>query len=199
VRRESAAALLLDLLGAGLALLVSTRTWQSVVIERPGLVPVHLGVHGRAVDGSVTALAVAALASVVAVLATRGVLRRAVGALVLLVGAATVWRSLHALSAISTARARSLAAQHHAVASATAHARVHVTPAWPWTSALAGLLIVLAGSLVALRGHRWQAMSARYEAPAAEDERTRARADLSMWKALDRGEDPTSGPGVPRS
>jgi uncharacterized membrane protein (TIGR02234 family) len=57
--------------------------------------------------------------------------------------------------------------------------------------------VIVAGVLVALRGHRWGAMSAKYQPPSARtmtDEdaaRARARADASMWSALDRGDDPT--------
>ena len=191
MRRAFAAALLLDLIGAGLALLVSTRTWQSVSIERAGLLPVRLHLSGRAVDGAVTALAVAALAAVVAVVATRGLLRTAAGVLVALVGSAMVWRSFAASSAISAGRARSIAAQRHrAVVGGRIH--VEVTSAWAWTSALAGLFVLAAGVWVALRGRQWVAMSARYEAPPIDDETARARKDLSMWNALDRGDDPTS-------
>jgi uncharacterized membrane protein (TIGR02234 family) len=192
VRREFAAALLLNVVGAALALLVSTRTWQRVTIERTGLVPVQLRLTGRNLDGALTPLAVAALAAVVAVVATRAVVRRAVGGLTALVGVAIVWRAVRDLSAVSAARARSFAgARHLAVTSGTV--RVHVTPAWVWLAALAGLLVAVGGGWTAVRGQRWRAMPARYEAPVAEDdETTRARQDLSMWNALDRGDDPTS-------
>jgi uncharacterized membrane protein (TIGR02234 family) len=58
-------------------------------------------------------------------------------------------------------------------------------------------VIVLAGAIVCLRGGRWAAMSARYSAPQAAGGRTTdrdadARAQASMWSALERGDDPTS-------
>jgi hypothetical protein len=48
----------------------------------------------------------------------------------------------------------------------------------------------VAGALIVWRGHRWQVMSARYEAQ-PDREAEQARAAASLWTALDRGEDPT--------
>jgi hypothetical protein len=66
---------------------------------------------------------------------------------------------------------------------------VHVN-AW-WIPSLAGgVLLAAAGLLTVVRGRRWPGMSARYDRPgtapppAGDD-------PASMWKALDRGDDPT--------
>ena len=52
-----------------------------------------LPVTGRTVDAAPTAMALVALAGVVAVIATRGVARRVVGAVIALAGAGIVWRA----------------------------------------------------------------------------------------------------------
>lgn len=202
-RAEYGLALLLDLLGAAGALLVSTRAWQTVVTPRPRpLADDVLRLSGRTVDPAPTALALVALAGVVAVLATRGVPRRLVGAALAAAGAGLVWRSVAAMSAVSAARARSLVeAKHTGVGlEATVRPDVAVHAGWPVLSAACGVLVLLAGALIAARGHGWLAMSAKYDAPDArppssEDEaQQRARADASLWTALDRGDDPTAGP-----
>jgi uncharacterized membrane protein (TIGR02234 family) len=202
-RVEFALALLLDLLGAGAALLLARRTWQTVVTPRPRpLADDVLGVSGHVLDSAGTALGLVALAGVVAVLATRGVARRAVGAVLTLAGALLVWRSVTGLDALSAARARSLVQARHATvtADATIAPRVSVHAQWPALSAVCGVLVVAAGLLVVVRGGGWAGMSARYEAPssrpptAQDAEAERARADASMWTALDRGDDPTSSP-----
>lgn len=187
-RRAYAAALLLDLVGAGLALLIALRPWQSVVTRRPRpFADTVLHISGRTVDAAPTALAVVALAGVVAVLATRGLVRRAVGVLVAAAGVGLVWRSALGFTAISAARATSLAAaKHPGVAAGT---RVEVHAVWPVLSLLCGLLVVAGGVWIAASGHRWIGMSTRYEAPSAGDER--ARTDATLWAALERGEDPT--------
>ncbi|MCU1658398.1 MAG: family rane protein [Pseudonocardiales bacterium] len=199
-RAEFAAALLLDLVGAAAVLLVSGRPWQTLLTSRPRpLADDVLRLSGRTIDSAPTALGLVALAGVVAVLATRGLARRAIGAVLALAGAALVWRSVTGLAAVSAARARSLVESKHSGVgvdqSVVPHVTVHAV--WPVLSAACGLLVLAGGALVALRGHRWRAMSVRYEAPAsrpasAEDQAAqRARAEASLWNALDRGDDPT--------
>jgi uncharacterized membrane protein (TIGR02234 family) len=194
VRRYAvfALALLLDLAGAGAALLIALRTWQTVTTPRPA--PLHddvLHVSGRTVDAAPTAFALVALAGVVAVLATRGVLRRLVGAVLVLSGLGRVWRAVASASAVGADRARALVAGHHStvdVSRVVPHVSTHAQ--WPVLTVGCGLLVAASGALIAWRGHRWVVMSARYEAaPAAEADPGKAAATL--WTALDRGEDPT--------
>jgi uncharacterized membrane protein (TIGR02234 family) len=199
-RAEFALALVLDLLGAAAALLIARRSWQTARTPRPRpLADDVLRISGHTLDTAATALGLVALAGVVAVLATRGLARRAIGVMLALAGALLVWRSLSGLTAASAARIRSLVqAKHSGVgfdAALVPHVTVHA--GWPVLSALCGVLVLVAGVLIALRGHRWGTMSRRYDAPSgpvsAEDvSAARARADASMWTALDRGADPTA-------
>lgn len=190
--RPFAAALLLQLLGAGGALLVALRTWQTVITPRPA--PSRddvLHLSGRTVDGAPTALALVALAGVVAVLATRGVARRGVGAVLAVVGAGLVWRAVASTGAIGTRRARDLVTAHHPTVNAAAVVpRIETSALWPALTAACGVLVLLAGALIVWRGHTWQVMSARYEAP-ADAQQQQAKAATALWNALDRGEDPT--------
>lgn len=198
-RAEFGLALLLDLLGAAGALLISTRAWQTVLTPRPRpFADDVLNVSGRTLDAASTALALVALAGVVAVLATRGRWRRLIGAVLALAGAGLLGRGIAGLAAIGAVRARDLVeAAHSGVAvDVSVLPRLSVHPAWPILSAGCGVLVVLAGLLVAVRGARWAGMSARYDAPGAavaagDPDQERTRADASMWAALDRGDDPT--------
>lgn len=200
-RGEFAAALLLQLIGAAGALLLATRHWQTITTPRPR--PFRddvLSLSGRTVDAAPTALALVALAGVIAVIATRGVVRRTVGVVVALAGAALVWRSLAALDAVSQSRARGLVESEHSGAEVGAVARIDVHAVWPVLSACCGALLVIAGLLAAWRGACWGAMSARYDRPAVDvsgedEQQARARADASLWSALDRGVDPTEPTG----
>jgi uncharacterized membrane protein (TIGR02234 family) len=199
-RGEFALALLLDLLGAAGALLIAQRSWQIARTPRPRpLADDVLGISGHTLDAAPTALGLVALAGVVAVLATRGVARSAIGAMLAFAGALLVWRSLCDLAAVSAARVRSLVqAKHSGVgvdATFVPHVSVHAE--WPLLSAACGVFVLAAGLLITLRGHRWGTMSRRYEVPSgpasSEDlSAARARADASMWTALDRGGDPTA-------
>jgi uncharacterized membrane protein (TIGR02234 family) len=203
-RGEFAIALLLDLLAGAGALLVAGRTWQTVLTPRPRpLADDVLPLTGHVLDSAATALGLVALSGVVAVLATRGGARRAVGVVLALTGALLVWRSLTGLGPVSAARARTLVqARHSGVGvDATVVPQLSVHAQWPLLSAGCGVLVVAGGLLVALRGPGWASMSVRYDAPSARQlsaqdrAATRARADASMWTALDRGDDPTSERG----
>ncbi len=186
-------ALLLDLLGAAGALLISLRTWQTVQTARPA--PLHadvLQLNGRTVDAAPTALALVALAGIVAVLATRGVARQVVGVVLALAGAGLVWRALASSGRLSAARARALVSeQHRTVDASAAVPHISTQAAWPALTVVCGVLVLVAGVLIAWRGQRWQVMSARYEARTPASDADGARAATTLWTALDRGEDPT--------
>jgi len=194
VRRHGAfaVALLLDAIGAGAALLLAVRTWQTVTTPRPA--PLHddvLHLTGRTVDAAPTALALVALAGVVAVLATRGVVRRVVGAVLGLAGVLLVWRAISSWSAVSTQRARTLVTGRHPtvdVSRVVPHVATH--PLWPALTLVCGVFVAVSGALVAWRGHAWSAMSARYESE-AQRAADPTKASATLWSALDRGEDPT--------
>jgi uncharacterized membrane protein (TIGR02234 family) len=187
-----AAALLLDVIGAAGALLIAIQHWQTITTPRP--TPLRddvLEVSGRTVDAAPTALALVALAGVVAVLATRGVVRRVVGGVLTLAGLTLIWRAIASAGAVSTQRARSLVSDHHQTVDVSAtvpHVATHAV--WPALTVIAGVFVATAGALIAWRGHRWQVMSARYETPPTQ-ESDPAKTAATLWTKLDRGEDPT--------
>lgn len=197
-------ALLLDLVGAAAALLVSLRVWQVVTTPRPRpLADDVLSVSGRTLDAAPTALALVALAGVVAVLATRGTVRRVVGAVIGVAGVGLVWRATVSSGAVGAARAQELVRSAHprVTFEPGVVSRVSTSPLWPWLTGAAGLLVLAGGALVAAQGHRWQGMSSRYERAGSpivaerSDEdvaRERTRHATTLWNALDRGEDPTT-------
>ncbi len=185
-----AAALAAQIVGAGAVLLIATRTWQTIrtAREHPFTDDV-VSVSGRTVDGAVTALALVALAGVVAVIATKGGARRVIGALVAASGVALIWRTASAMPAVDATRARELVRAAHPQVAGTPHVATH--PGWAVLSLAGAVLVVAAGLLIAWRGARWAGLSARYERAPVDPEQARARADASMWTALERGDDPT--------
>jgi len=184
-----AVALALDLLGSAGTLLIASRSWQTLVQERDAPFPsVTREVIGRTVDAAPTALALVALAGVVAVLATRGAVRRVVGVVIAVAGVAMIWRALVSADAISDHRARVIMTGFVDVGFPGPHVDTH--PVWPVLTAVCGALVTVSGVVIAWRGHEWQAMSARYETPPAQ-ESDQARTAATLWTKLDRGEDPT--------
>ncbi|MEV6418879.1 TIGR02234 family membrane protein [Streptomyces sp. NPDC051662] len=195
-RRALAAALLLGAAGAAVALIASGQIWaEGTAAVGGGSVP--LDADGRDVTGVPAALGIVGLAALVAVFAVRGAGRVLVAALLALSGAGAAVAAF--LGASDSTALDELAAKTTGDSSATVDALTHT--AWPYVTAAGGVLILLAGALALLYGRRWPGMSGRYERPGGDPAvrgRGARRAPVvdpdrpeDLWKALDRGEDPT--------
>ncbi|MCF3962870.1 TIGR02234 family membrane protein [Streptomyces fuscigenes] len=196
-RRSLAAALLLGAAGAAVALVASGQIWARGAAAVGGG-SVTVTADGRDVTGVPAALAVVGLAALVAVFAVRRAGRFVVSLVLALSGAGAAVSAV--LGGTGSGALDEKAAQTTGDASATVHALSHTV--WPYVTAAAGVLILLAGLLALGYGRRWPAMSGRYERgtgaagikaaarrkPVVDPDRPE-----DLWKALDRGEDPTGG------
>lgn len=184
--RELTAAIAGCLLGGTLVLGATSENWaEGQVVQGPGLPTEDLALTSYNVAPAVGGLAVLALAAVAALVATRGTLRRVVGALVLAAGSAIAMAALGA-----GARAGEVAA-----AMRTDRADIELTlQPWPWVAAVGALLMVSAGILVLVRGAGWPSMSGRYDAGRAAPVAVNAGDPTpeDLWRSLDRGDDPTA-------
>src|SRR6266571_4134949 len=183
MRREFGLVLLAGAVGAGLVVLAVRQAWAHAVFTPPRPLPAQdIAVTGQQLVPLASALALAALACLAAVIATRSVLRRAVGVLLAVLGAAmaaAVLGSLRASSILAAARASALSGP---LGGST-------TSGAPSAGAIA---IVLVGVATAWRGPRWPVMSARFERPGDGGSRGVAPPDQqSMWESLSRDVDPT--------
>jgi uncharacterized membrane protein (TIGR02234 family) len=220
MRREFGLVLLAGAVGAGLVVLASRQAWAHAVFTPPRPLPAQdIAVTGQQLVPLASALALAALACLAAVIATRSVLRRAVGVLLAVLGAATaaaVLASLRASAILAAARASALSgplggsttsgspsggAVHEIVVAGPGQV---IMAGAPWrAAAIAGAIaIVLVGVATAWRGPRWPVMSARFERPGGDagagsppvigGSRAVAPPDQqSMWESLSRDVDPT--------
>ncbi|MFC4051537.1 Trp biosynthesis-associated membrane protein [Actinomadura syzygii] len=189
--RERGIAALLCAAGAGLALLAAGRTWASVKAEH-AITPFAQNLGGGDLGGAPGALGWAGLAGLAALFATSGRVRAGVGVLVALFGVGIAYASA---TAVRRSNVLSAAGDKSALLKLGADPSVDVN-LW-WTVSLAGgVLLAAAGLVTVLRGARWPRMSARYERAATAPKASAAPADpadpSSMWKSLDRGEDPTA-------
>ncbi|MEU5399413.1 TIGR02234 family membrane protein [Streptomyces sp. NPDC005963] len=188
-RRSLVLALLLGALGAAVVLLTSGQTWAEGTAQVGGGT-LALDAEGGDVTGVPSALAVVGLAALVAVFAVRRAGRVLVAAVLALSGAGAAlaaFRGAYDSSALDAEAART-----SGNASATIDALTHT--AWPFVTTGAGVLILLAGVLALRYGRHWPSMSGRYEREASPRKATPpANPDRpeELWKALDRGEDPT--------
>lgn len=197
-RRPFVVSLLAVVVGGGIALLVSGRSWATAEVTRPRPLPdLSVGLSGRTLQAAVPGLAVVALAGLVALLATRGLARRIVGGVVAVTGVGLVVFALTGLH-VSVGRARSLVIDARTGAALDGTAPVQVTQhvVWPLLGAVGGVVVMAGGVLIAIRGADWMALGRRYDAPTAAQtdpaEPDAERSDLALWKSLDRGEDPTT-------
>ncbi|MEV5980195.1 TIGR02234 family membrane protein [Streptomyces sp. NPDC052114] len=190
-RRSIAVALLLGAVGAALALLASRQAWAHGTVSVAGG-DLPLTAKGGDVTGVPAALAVVGLAALVAVFAVRRTGRVLVSLLLALSGAGTV------AAALLGAGDRDALDEKAATASGDAAATIgdlsHT--GWPYAAAAAGALLLVAGLVALTCGRSWPAMSGRYERDGTPTPRKARRAPdpdrpEELWKALDRGEDPT--------
>ncbi|MEU6475732.1 TIGR02234 family membrane protein [Streptomyces sp. NPDC047017] len=193
-RRSLAVALLCGALGAAVALLASRQRWaEGTATVAGGAFP--LTAKGSEVTGVPAALAIVGLAALVAVFAVRRSGRLLVAALLALSGAGTVAAAL--TGARDGGALDEKAAQASGDTAATAASLSHT--GWPYVAVAGGVLLLLAGLLALRYGRSWPAMSGRYERSGAPRPRAPKPVDPDrpedLWKALDRGEDPTgTGP-----
>jgi uncharacterized membrane protein (TIGR02234 family) len=222
-RRQYGFVLLVGAAGAGLVLLAARQRWAQAVFTPPKpLAPQVVDVSGTDIVPLAGALALAALAGLAAVIATRGVVRRAAGVLIALFGAgagAAVMTVVSATTVVSVAAGKIASPQAAAVsgaagsttsgtsggtgplvvAGAAGHAIMSGTP-WRLAVLAGALLIFGAGIAMVLRGPDWPVMSARYDAPRRGKQPTARQLDAaSMWESLSGGTDPTeeADPGSP--
>jgi uncharacterized membrane protein (TIGR02234 family) len=177
-------------LGAAVALLATRQRWaEGTATVAGGAFP--LTARGSDVTGVPAALAIVGLAALVAVFAVRRAGRLLVAGLLALSGAGTIAAAL--VGASDSSALDEKAAEATGDTSASVAALSHT--GWPYVAAAGGLLLLLAGLLALRYGRLWPAMSGRYERGTARPRRTAPAADPDrpedLWKALDRGEDPT--------
>jgi uncharacterized membrane protein (TIGR02234 family) len=192
-RRSLAAALLLGTAGSALVLLATDKTWSTgTAVSAGGQLPV--AATGQAVTALPGALAFVGLAALVAVFAVRRMGRFAVSLLLTLCGAGIIAAAV--TGAGDTSALDAAAAKASGLSGTTAQHVAHT--GWAWAAFLGGALLLTAGMLAVARGTLWPAMSGRYErgtGPARQPQRSHRASDSArpeeMWKALDRGEDPT--------
>jgi hypothetical protein len=143
--RRLAHAVIAVLAGAALALYAATRTWSVRLTERPGLSDLRAEDTGAAEMPWLPALALVALAGAGALLATRGPVRRALGVLLVAVGAGLVVSAIVARAGLDPGAAGAAAML------------------WPAACVLGGGLVGLGGLGAVRHGQRWPAMGSRYE------------------------------------
>lgn len=183
-RRTYALTVLVGLAAAALTAVAGSRTWATGHASAAGM-RVDTTVPGSQAAPLVAALGLVALAGWGVVLVTRGRLRRLVAVIGLLASLGALAAAVHGLTTVGADVMSALLDQGAGRGQLTQN-----TTGWPLL-ALATALAAAGAFLVAvLRARGWPEMGSKYDAPAARVDASRSEPD--MWRALDKGEDPTS-------
>ena len=185
--RELAAAVSAGLLAGAVVTLAVGRAWASARVRLPGLPTSTVSVTGSDVVPVVSALGVVIVAGAVATVAVRGLGRRLCGLVVAGAGIVVVVAVVGAEPAVLAQLEDRLVGAAGASPRGAAEVAVSL---WRWLCCGGGALAAAFGLLVCWRGSAWPGLGARYAAPAAPG----TDPDTDLWRALDRGDDPTRTP-----
>jgi uncharacterized membrane protein (TIGR02234 family) len=219
MRREFALVLLLGAVGAGLVVLAARQAWAQAIFTPPRPLPAQdISVTGQQLVPLAGALALAALACLAAVIATRSWARRVAGALLAALGVGAVVAAgagVSAAAVLATARADALAGAlggsttsgtspggtpHGIVIAGSAGQAVITGASWQAAAICGAVAIVLAGLATVWRGPRWPVMSARFDRAGQQRRGARTADSATMWESLNRDLDPTAeDDAVPQS
>lgn len=174
----------------------TTQTWLSVQLPQTAVKTAAIDVAGSDAATAVTAFALVGLAASLAVSIAGPVLRWIITVVLFVAGIGIAWSS----SAIvrDPASAASVAVGEAIGVTDTSAASI-VVSAFPWFSAIAGLLMALTAAWAAIAGRSWS-LSRRYSSQTSggshdhqpgESQVDVARDDIDSWDQLSDGEDPT--------
>ncbi len=181
---------LVALLGAAAAASAAAITWWTAPYRDSLTGALTVSASGAQQVPELVPLALVALAGLGATFATRGRARALIGGLLAACGALLAVHSAIAFGSEPTSVLTDLRRPAQPAGPAVMH------PLGPAVAMVGGLLIAMAGVLVLLGKASMVKMGSRYDAP-ARPKGADVQADL--WRALDRGADPTIDQATDRS
>lgn len=183
-RRLFAPTVLLGLLGTGICALTGAKPWAVPDGAATSALVDHTGGHVPLAG----ALGLVGLAAWGVLLVTRGLVRRLLAWLGLVVAVALVATAV-------VGRSSSLDSARHATLDLGGSPTGAHTTAW-WYAALVAAILGLAAASYAVRGvSAWPEMGSRYDAPTGPAPAApETMEDVDLWRAIDQGHDPTDPP-----
>lgn len=181
--RSFAPTVLVGLAATVLTAVAATRDWATATGDASGI-KVDAVAAGAESSPPTAALALVALAAWGALLVLRGRVRRAVAVIGLLSVVGALTGLVTAFDGAQDDALDALAGQ------GTGDVATASLTGWYWATGVGGVLAALAFGVAVARSPRWPAMGSRYDAPSARAEAPRSEEDI--WRAIDDGRDPTS-------
>lgn len=175
-------------LAGGLGLLAGSQTWISFMIDSEHSI---VTVTGHDVNAALSPIAIALIASALALTIAGPVFRRVLGVLVALLGAGFVALSIGGFAAPRESIAGRVTELTGLSGDNALYAVTWVdTSVWGYVGVAAGALAVLLGVLVLVTAGKWAAAGRKYGG-AAEKPAAGKSDRISDWESLSDGEDPT--------
>lgn len=174
-RRAKYLALLLLVVGSGLALLGSTQTWFAIRLTDTASHASTVSVPGSAAAPALTALALAGLALTAALAIAGPVFRIVLALLGVLLGVCVLISAGSALADPLTASSATITTATGVAGPASIARLVHTVGAepWGWVAVAGGVLVLLASAAVVVTSRLWPGSSRKYQTRfAASDGRT---------------------------
>ena len=183
-------------LAGALALYGATQVWVALSLASGAAASERLEVTGQQLNQSLSPIAIAALASALALTIAGPAFRRLLGALVVLLGAGISAIAISVLRDPQSAATGRLAEATGLAGSAQADLVTAVDVSLFAVSTLAaGLALAVLGLLVLLLAGRWRSAGRKYDTDAARSSSSGGEPDrISDWEAMNDGQDP-SGDG----
>lgn len=169
-----------ELISSVIVLIALGRPWVVATYEEAGFPSVSLSLSANQLNSSLNGLAIAALASALGAIATRGIFRRIVGAVILGIGIGIVFGTLDLINNLD----KFVGLEFEQAVGREVSGWVSQTSNYAWLVIPAGGLIALCGLALALKSFD-TGMSQRYERNLEKG------SQLTQWQALDQGIDPT--------
>lgn len=173
------------LLVAGLLLLLSAQTWVTATFVEPSSPVIKLSISGRTLEPLGAGVAWALVAGVIAFRVTTGLLRSAIGFILVLLSSASIYAALSSHgSAISSLVNQTISQTAGRTVIATS---ITETGLWLGASVLSVVALILSVLLVLTPAT--SPSGSRYNRVSTDS--SEAATQLTTWQALDAGIDPT--------
>lgn len=192
VRHLYGPTLAVGLLGAFGAIAGAAHPWIRATSTVPGLPTIHASATGADLAPLASALGVVVLGAFGAVVATRGWVRRSLGAAVLVASVVIFVSAVHPGGATDVLMSGLSAKGWPGGGYRTS------TEVWRWLVLVCSVATALAGAATTRYGDQWAVMGSRYDAPratlASPEKPAEELTETDVWQAIDQGRDPTQAP-----
>lgn len=189
-RRLYAPVVLATLAAGGLAFVAVGRTWAEAELRPQGLASADVSVSGSDAQPLVSALAVVVVAAALAILAAGPRMRRVIGGLTTMVSIVAIVLVPRSGTASLDDALRAAAEKSPAYTGPASLGDISYGP-WYLLAIAAFVVAAVLGAVTVRYAGAWPTMSSRYDAPSARRPAP-GTSDTDMWKAMDRGDDPTA-------